>query len=195
MINLYPLPYSYNSLEPHIGAETMDVHYNRHYKGYYKNFIQRLKELNIEESDPIAIWQAYKKDKSIRDNGGGYITHTWFWQSLKPNNGSPNLPSGYAKERIIKDFGSYENFKEDIKNEAKSRFGSGWVWWVEMENGETYIISTPNQDLPSPFMYRVLLGIDVWEHAYYLDYLNEREDYVENLLKVVDWETVNERLR
>lgn len=191
MIKLFKLPYKYSALEPHIGRNTMNIHYNCHYKGYYDKFTKRIKEMGIEEKNPLKIYKKYKSDKSIRDNGGGYINHSRFWKMLAPQKTKNNLPYSISKQVIKQDFGSYEEFKKQIKEQAKKRFGSGWVWWVGMPDGSTKIINTPYQDVPENV---VLLGLDVWEHAYYLDYNCKREDYVDNFFKVINWDNVNKTL-
>ena len=187
------LPYSYSALEPFIGEDTMYVHYNKHYLGY----LNKLNELvSTRKSIKSLIINIDEYSTDIRNNAGGYFNHSLFWNMLKPYHGAKNqLP--YAVEYTInRDFGNYENFKNKIKQAAKKRFGSGWVWWVIYPNGKTEIVETPYQD--NPLMYfdcEILLGIDVWEHAYYLNYQADREKYVDNIFNVINWEYINRILR
>ena len=198
------LPYSYSDLEPFIDAETMYIHYNKHYLGYLNN-------LNDEFSKPDFGLGVYPLPnlpiqtlivniddfpKTVRDNAGGYYNHSLFWKMLTPKRTlMPNLPSGISKIVIDRDFGSFDNFKKLIEQTAKKRFGSGWVWWIVMPDGKTRIVETPYQD--NPQMYYdcdVLLGIDVWEHAYYLKYKADRMKYVNNIFEIINWEYCNKIL-
>ena len=147
--------------------------------------------MGIKETNPLKIYKNNKGDKSIRENGGGYINHSRFWKMLSPQQTKGNLPYSISKQIIIQEFGSYNAFKEQIKEQAKKRFGSGWVWWVGMPDGKTKITNTPYQDVPDGV---AILGVDVWEHAYYLDYNCKREDYIENFFKVINWDKVNKTL-
>jgi Fe-Mn family superoxide dismutase len=197
MYKSIPLSYGYSELEPYIDGETMNIHFNTHYMGYIKNLNDEMKKNNhrsIPIRDLIKTIDDYSDN--VRNNAGGFFNHFIFWQMLSPNktNGS-NLPSGISKTLINRDFGSYDNFKKLIEAKAKKRFGSGWVWWIMMPSGSTRIVETPYQD--NPLMYfncEVLLGIDVWEHAYYLKYHADRMAYVKNIFNVINWKYPNEIL-
>lgn len=194
----YPikLPYSYNSIEPFIDEETMFVHYNKHYLGYLEKLNELLKS---KQSLPIIdlIKGINKYSEDVRNNAGGYYNHSLFWNMLKPNLSiSKNQPYGLSREVINRDFGSFENFVEKIKQAGKKRFGSGWVWWVQLPSGKTTIKQTPYQD--NPLMYlncKILLGIDVWEHAYYLNYQADRAAYLNNIFYVLNWDYSNKQLQ
>ena len=192
------LPYDYSALEPFIDTETMNIHYNKHYLGYLKNVNDEIKKKNYR-SIPIKKLIVTINDYSdnIRNNAGGYFNHSLFWKMLKPNKANNiNLPSGFSKKIINRDFGNYNVFKKMIEEKAKKRFGSGWVWWIMMPNGNTRIVETPYQD--NPLMYfdcEILLGIDVWEHAYYLKYQADRKGYVNNIFKVINWDYVNNKIK
>lgn len=192
------LPYDYSALEPFIDTETMKVHYDTLYMNYIKNLnaeIQKKKYRSVPIKKLIAIIDNYSD--YIRNNAGGYFNHSLFWKMLKPNkSNNNNLPSGISKKIINSDFGSYNFFKNIIKEKAKKRFGSGWVWWIMMPNGYTRIVETPYQD--NPLMYfncQILLGIDVWEHAYFIKYKADRMDYVNNIFKVINWDYVNNKIK
>ena len=194
--SLVRLPYSYDALEPSIDEKTMLVHYNVHYVGYLDKFNDLVHKNNIKGNAIDIMRNVDKYPIGVRDNGGGYVNHSLFWKMLKPYNDSANLPFGLSKKKIIQDFGSYTEFKKQILDQAKKRFGSGWVWWVMLPNGRTKIINTPYQD--NPFMPEYnsypLLGIDVWEHAYYLKYTAYREKYVKNIFKIINWSFINKRI-
>ena len=190
---LVRLPYRYDALEPSIDEETMLVHYNIHYKRYLDKFNELIDLYNIKGTAKDIMRNVNSYPIGVRDNGGGYVNHSLFWKMLKPYSGGLNLPFGVSKKLIIRDFGSYENFKKQILEKAKKRFGSGWVWWVFLPNGKTRIIETPYQDNPYMPEYNSvpLLGIDVWEHAYYLKYTAYKEKYVENIFKIINWDYIN----
>jgi superoxide dismutase, Fe-Mn family len=187
MYNPVKLPYSYSDLEPYIDAETMYVHYNNHYLGY-------LNKLNELVSSTIPIKYLMKNinnySNDVRNNAGGYYNHSLFWNMLTP---SSNKKIPIAVNNLInKDFGSYKNFVSKIQETAKKRFGSGWVWWILYPNGVSAIVETPYQDNPLMFTEcKILLGIDVWEHAYYLEYQSNREAYIDNILNIINWDYVN----
>jgi Fe-Mn family superoxide dismutase len=187
MYKLVKLPYSYSALEPYIGENTMFVHYNKHYIGY----LNKLNEL-VTSVKPIKSLIINIDDYSVdvRNNAGGYFNHSLFWNMLRPNTTmSTNLPPNLLQKIIDRDFGSYENFNKKITETAKKRFGSGWVWWILYPNGKTAVVQTPYQD--NPLMYidcEILLGIDVWEHAYYLNYEADRESYVNNIFNILNWD-------
>lgn len=191
------LPYSYFALEPYIDEKTMFIHFNKHYLGYTKNLNEAFKKGNYERK-PInfVIENIDMYNNTIRNNAGGYYNHSLFFEMLRPNDGSDNLPTGIVKQVIERDFGNTFNFKSLFEKSAKKRFGSGWVWWVLMPNGKTKIVSTPYQDNPKMYFdCKILLGIDVWEHAYYLKYNADRLKYVDAIFKVVDWDYPEEILK
>jgi Fe-Mn family superoxide dismutase len=191
------LPYSYSDLEPYIDAETMYIHYNKHYLGYLNNLNDEFAKTDLPNL-PIQTLIVNIDDfpQTVRDNAGGYYNHSLFWKMLTPKRTlMPNLPSGISKIVIDRDFGSFDNFKKLIEQTAKKRFGSGWVWWIVMPDGKTRIVETPYQD--NPQMYYdcdILLGIDVWEHAYYLKYKADRMKYVNNIFEIINWEYCNKIL-
>ncbi len=189
------LPYAYNALEPAIDAKTMEIHYSRHHKAYYTNFLAALKDSPAGEMDLLDLFaNISKQSPAIRNNGGGYYNHKLFWENMSP---SKTEPSAKLKAAIEKDFGSFDKFKTEFSDAAKKQFGSGWAWLSVDKNGKLFVSSTPNQD--NPLMDVVekrgtpLLCLDVWEHAYYLQYQNKRADYVDNFWKIVNWDTVSKR--
>jgi Fe-Mn family superoxide dismutase len=193
-IGIDKLPYGYDSLTRFIDEKTMDVHYNKHYKGYVKKLNDALSKKeygNVELEDIIKSITRFPK--TIRNNGGGAYNHSLFWKMLSPE--KQNI-SGEILTKINKEFGSYNNFKKEFTEKAMDRFGSGWVWLVLTKNNRLKIMSTPNQD--NPQMNDIdgggypLLGLDLWEHAYYLEYQNKRDEYVKKFWEVVNWEYVNE---
>lgn len=183
------LPYAYDSLEPYIDRETMFVHYNKHYLGYLNNLND---EISVLQTRQIPIRKLIETidsySNSIRNNAGGYYNHSLFWLMLQPNDGTDNIPSDIVRKVIERDFGTTLEFRNLVEKSAKNRFGSGWVWWIMMPDGTTRIISTPYQDNPQMYFdCEILLGIDVWEHAYYLKYKSDRMKYVDNIFKVINW--------
>jgi Fe-Mn family superoxide dismutase len=192
------LPYNYSALEPFIDAETMNIHYNKHYLTYLKNLNDEFKKQN-HRLIPIKrlIYTIDNYSQIIRNNAGGFYNHSLFWKMLNPNKmNNSNLPTGEAKKLINRDFGNYDLFKKKIEEQAKKRFGSGWVWWIMMPNGKTKIIDTPYQD--NPLMYfdcTILFGLDVWEHAYYLKYQADRLQYVSNIFKIINWDYINDQIK
>ena len=191
------LPYAFDALEPYIDEETMHLHHDKHHNTYVTNLnaaIEKHPELGektIEEllSDMDAVPTDIKT--AVRNNGGGHANHSFFWKIMAPNAGGE--PTGAIKEAIDEAFGDFATFKEEFKKAAAGRFGSGWAWLV-MENGKLAITSTANQDSPLMEGKTPILGLDVWEHAYYLKYKNLRPDYIEAFWNVVNWEEVNNRL-
>lgn len=191
------LDYAFNALEPHIDARTMEIHHGKHHAGYTNNLNNAIKGTDLEnKSIEDILASVSKQSAAVRNNGGGFYNHSLFWKVMSPNGGG--TPSGELGDAINKAFGSYDKFKEEFSAAAGGRFGSGWAWLV-VKDGELKICSTPNQDNPlmdvdsnggggTP-----ILGIDVWEHAYYLNYQNRRPDYVQAFFNVVDWNAVNER--
>lgn len=191
MYKPYKLPYAYADLEPYIDAETMNIHYNKHYMGYLNNLNEEINK-TVSSKMPIErlIMNIDLFSDSIRNNAGGYYNHSLFWQMLKPASKSGyNIPQGKVKELIERDFGTTLFFRDKIEKEAKKRFGSGWVWWIMFPNGSTAIVNTPYQDNPKMYFdCEILLGIDVWEHAYYLKYKNDRNKYVDEIFNVINWD-------
>jgi len=190
------LPYPANALEPHIDAQTMEIHHGKHHAAYVTNLNKALEahpELqgkSVEEliSDMNAVPESIRA--AVRNNGGGHANHTLFWESMSPNGGG--APVGELAQAIDAELGGFEKFKEDFTNAALTRFGSGWAWLV-VDGGKLAIMSTPNQDNPLMEGKTPLLGVDVWEHAYYLKYQNRRPDYVAAWWNTVDWNKINER--
>lgn len=190
------LPYAFDALEPHIDAQTMEIHHGRHHQTYVNNLNAALDkhpelyEKSVEEliSDLNAVPEDIRT--AVRNNGGGHANHSLFWQIMSPNGGGE--PSGALAEAINKTFGSFEQFKEKFTQAALGRFGSGWAWLV-VNNGQLEIMSTPNQDSPLMEGKTPILGVDVWEHAYYLKYQNRRPDYVNAFFNVINWDEVAKR--
>ena len=188
------LPYAYDALEPHIDKETMNIHHTKHHNTYVTNVNNALEghddlaAKSVEEliSDLNAVPENIRT--AVRNNGGGHANHTFFWNILSPNGGGN--PTGALAEAIDKKFGSFDAFKEEFAKAAATRFGSGWAWLVS-NNGELEIMSTPNQDSPLMEGKTPILGLDVWEHAYYLNYQNRRPDYVSAFWNVVNWDEVS----
>lgn len=191
------LPYPYNALEPYIDEQTMTIHHTKHHAGYVNNLnaalekYPELQQYSIEEilrninSVPEDIRTA------VRNNGGGHANHSLFWTVMSPNGGG--TPTGELAEAINAAFGSFEAFKEAFTQAALTRFGSGWAWLVVDGFGKLRVYSTPNQDSPYMDGFTPILGLDVWEHAYYLKYQNRRAEYVNNWWNVVNWEEVARR--
>jgi Fe-Mn family superoxide dismutase len=191
-----PLPYAYNALEPSIDSMTMDIHYNKHHAAYVKNVNDAIAAENIQYATEKEFFSnASKLSAKAKNNSGGVWNHNFFWQVMKPNGGG--TPSGKVAEAINASFGSFEKFKELFTQAAMTRFGSGWAWLLG-EGGKLKIGSTPNQDNPlmetSELKGSPVLGLDVWEHAYYLKYQNKRNEYVANWWNVVNWDEVAKRL-
>lgn len=189
------LPYAYDALEPYIDSETMHLHHDKHHNTYVTNLnaaIEKHPELGektVEEL--IADMNSIPEDirTAVRNNGGGHANHTFFWGVMGPNAGGE--PTGAIKTAIDEAFGSFDNMKEEFKTAATGRFGSGWAWLV-VNNGKLEITSTANQDSPLMEGKKPVLGLDVWEHAYYLKYKNVRPDYISAFWNVVNWDVVNE---
>lgn len=191
-----PLPYGYDALEPHIDKLTMEIHYDRHHRAYYNNFV---KAMDGHESNGMQLVDIFAKMEafpvSVRNNGGGYYNHELFWSVMSPNGGG--VPAGALAEAINATFGSFDTFKSQMEAAGATRFGSGWAWLSVSDEGKLFISSTANQD--NPLMSVVeergmpILGIDVWEHAYYLKYQNKRGSYLNAFWNVVNWEEVGHR--
>jgi len=189
------LPYAYNALEPYIDARTMEIHYDKHHRAYYTNFVNAIKGTPVETMTLKEIFASVSKQTdAIRNNGGGYYNHVFFWNNL--GTGSTG-PSPELSAAIIKAFTSFDKFKEAFNNAAKTRFGSGWAWLYVNSDKSLAVGSTPNQDNPLMDVSTVkgtpILALDVWEHAYYLKYQNKRADYVDAFWSVVNWNEVNKR--
>jgi Fe-Mn family superoxide dismutase len=190
------LPYAYDALEPHIDKETMNIHHTKHHNTYVTNLNNALagnEELlskSVEEviSNLDAVPEAARG--AVRNNGGGHANHSLFWQILSPNGGGE--PTGALADAINNKFGSYESFKDEFAKAATTRFGSGWAW-LSVSNGELELSSTPNQDSPLMEGKTPILGLDVWEHAYYLKYQNRRPEYINAFFNVVNWNEVSKR--
>ena len=190
------LPYAFDALEPHIDAKTMEIHHDKHHATYVAGLNAALEGKaefegkSVEEiiANLAAVPEAIRT--AVRNNGGGHANHSLFWESLSPNGGGQ--PTGELAKAIDEKFGSFDAFKEKFATAAKTRFGSGWAW-LSLANGELEISSTPNQDSPLSEGKTPLLGLDVWEHAFYLNYQNRRPDYIAAFWNVVDWDKVAER--
>lgn len=190
------LGYDYKALEPHIDARTMEIHHSKHHAAYTTNLNGLVAGTDLEG---LSIEQILAKAGSVpagvRNNGGGFYNHNLFWKFLSPNGGG--APTGALADAINAKFGSFETFKDEFAKAAATRFGSGWAWLVKTANG-LQVTSTPNQDNPlmdvAEVKGEILLGIDVWEHAYYLNYQNRRPDYIAAFWNVVNWDEVASRL-
>lgn len=190
------LPYDYSALEPHIDETTMRIHHDKHHVGYVSKLNAALEghedlaSKSVEElvSNLDAVPENIRT--AVRNNGGGHANHSLFWEVLSPNGGGE--PTGAVGEAINAKFGSYDAFKDAFSSAAAGRFGSGWAWLV-VNNGELEITSTPNQDNPLSEGKTPILGLDVWEHAYYLKYQNKRPDYISAFFNVINWDEVNKR--
>lgn len=187
------LGFAYDALEPNIDAKTMEIHYTKHHQAYIDNLNKAIEGTDLEGKSIEEVCKTGSDKAAVRNNGGGHYNHSFFWKILKP--GGSNAPVGNVKAAIEK-MGGFEKFKEDFANAAKTRFGSGWAWLCKKEDGSLEVCSTANQDNPlmpvagcggTP-----ILGIDVWEHAYYLNYQNKRPDYVTNFFNVINWDQVEE---
>ena len=186
------LSYAYNALEPHIDARTMEIHHSKHHAGYTTKLNAAIEGTDLAGKSIESIL-ASELSPVVRNNGGGYYNHCLFWSVMSPNGGGQ--PSGDLADAINSAFGSFEEFKTAFSNAAASQFGSGWAWLCA-ENGSLSVCSTPNQDNPlmkSECGGTPILGIDVWEHAYYLKYQNRRPDYIEAFFNVVNWDEVSRR--
>lgn len=190
------LPYAYDALEPYIDVETMHLHHDKHHNTYVTNLnaaIEKHPELGTKSVEElIADMDSIPEDirTAVRNNGGGHANHSFFWEIMAPNAGG--APTGDIKEAIDAAFGSFDKLKEEFKTAATGRFGSGWAWLV-LNNGKLEITSTPNQDSPLMDGKTPVLGLDVWEHAYYLNYKNVRPDYIDAFWNLVNWDEVNKR--
>ena len=189
------LNYSFDALEPHIDVKTMEIHYGKHHNGYINNLNNAISGTELESKTIEEILKNLDLDNmALRNNAGGYFNHNLFWEIMGPNCGGN--PSGEISEAINSNFNSFENFKEEFKKAAATRFGSGWAWLCVLGDGKLEICSTPNQD--NPLMENScggnpILCLDVWEHAYYLNYQNRRPDYIEAFFSLINWDEVNSK--
>ena len=193
--NLPQLDYNYNSLEPYIDAKTMEIHHSKHHQGYTNNLSAAVKDTDNESRDIVDILKNLDmSDMTLRNNAGGYFNHNLFWEVINPNN--ENVMSDKLKLLIDESFGSFDEFKQTFSKAAASRFGSGWAWLC-VKNGKLEVCSTPNQDnpiMPNGCGGSPILALDVWEHAYYLNYQNRRADYINAFFEVVNWGVVSSKL-
>lgn len=187
------LAYSYDALEPTIDARTMEIHHSKHHQAYVDNLNNAIAGTDLEGKSLEEIQKIGTDKPAVRNNGGGHYNHSLFWELLTP--GGSKEPVGNVKAEIEK-IGGFDKFKEDFSNAAKTRFGSGWAWLVKNADGSVVVSSTPNQDNPLMPVADVqgtpILGLDVWEHAYYLNYQNRRPDYVSAFFDVINWDKVEE---
>ena len=187
------LSYAYDALEPTIDAKTMEIHHSKHHQAYVDNLNNAIAGTELEGKSLEEIQKTGTDKPAVRNNGGGHYNHSLFWELLTP--GGSKEPVGNVKAEIEK-IGGFDKFKEDFSNAAKTRFGSGWAWLVKNPDGSVVVSSTPNQDNPlmpvADKQGTPILGLDVWEHAYYLNYQNRRPDYVSAFFDVINWDKVEE---
>ena len=191
------LPYAFNALEPHIDARTMEIHHGKHHNGYVTNLNNAVAGTDAEKLSVEDICKNISKyPVAVRNNGGGHYNHTQFWTAMAPNAGG--APTGKVADAINSAFGSFDEFKTKFGAAAGGRFGSGWAWLIKDGSGKLAITSTPNQDNPLMDVAEVkgtpIFGLDVWEHAYYLNYQNRRPDYVAAFWNVINWNEIAKRL-
>jgi Fe-Mn family superoxide dismutase len=192
------LPYAYDALEPHIDARTMEIHHTKHHQAYVNNLnaaLEKAPQLEGKSLDDLmkninSVPEAVRT--AVRNNGGGHWNHSQFWEWMGPKRGGE--PTGRLADAIKKSFGDFAKFKEQFAAAGAGRFGSGWAWLIDEGSGKLSITSTPNQDNPLMEGKKALLGLDVWEHAYYLKYQNKRPDYIAAWWNVVNWDAVGKRL-
>jgi Fe-Mn family superoxide dismutase len=188
------LPYAYDALEPHIDARTMEIHHGKHHAGYTSKLNAAIEGTEMEGKGIEALLADHSDNGAVRNNGGGYYNHTLFWSIMSPNGGG--APSGDLAAAIESDLGGWDAFKQSFANAAATRFGSGWAWLC-VKDGKLEVCSSANQD--NPLMPGVgcggtpIMGLDVWEHAYYLNYQNRRPDYIAAFFNVIDWDAVAQR--
>lgn len=191
------LPFAYDALEPYIDARTMEIHYDKHHRAYFNNYVTAVKGTALDNVPLEKVFASVSTaGDAIRNNGGGFYNHTFFWKNLAKSSSGPYADLTTA---INQAFGSFDKFKEAFSNAGKTRFGSGWAWLYLTADKKLAIASTPNQDNPlmdlSPVKGTPLMTLDVWEHAYYLKYQNKRPDYIEAFWNVVNWDEVNRRYK
>ena len=189
------LPYAHDALEPHIDAKTMEIHHGKHHAAYVSKLNGAIEGTEMEGKSLEDLMQNHTDNAAVRNNGGGHFNHTLFWSVMSPNGGGE--PSGALADAINEAFGSFEDFKTAFSNAAATRFGSGWAWLCVHPGGKVEVCSTANQD--NPTMPNIgckgtpILGLDVWEHAYYLNYQNRRPDYISAFFNVINWDEVSRR--
>jgi Fe-Mn family superoxide dismutase len=192
------LPYAYEALEPEIDEKTMKLHHQKHHQGYFDKFIKAIQGTEMEHMEIEEIFEQISRfPEAVKNNGGGFYNHSLFWKFMTPDKSKE--PEGELKDALIKYFGTVDNFKEEFAKVAASRFGSGWAWLVKKSNGELVISSTPNQENPlmdiTEIKGKPILCLDVWEHAYYLNYQNRRPEYIKAFWNIVNWDEVAERFK
>ena len=213
MFNLKQLEYDYDALEPYIDARTMEIHHDKHHQTYVDNLnnaLESLKSENVDRYDTIREKVSESEtaglefilqnldmlpssiQTAVRNNGGGHLNHSFFWQTLASEASTQKQPTGDLLRAVEAKFGDFEGFKAEFKAAALARFGSGWAWLVKSVDGELEIVSTPNQDSPISDGLTPIIGLDVWEHAYYLGYQNRRAEYVDAFWSVLDWKQAEE---
>lgn len=192
------LPYDFSALEPHIDARTMEIHYTKHHKAYFDKFVAAIDGTPLADMDITDIFAGIKDHSAaVRNNGGGFFNHTLFWNIMGKDGGG--APGGELAKAIQESFGSFEKFQESFNNAAATRFGSGWAWLCASADGKLDVCSTANQD--NPLMKGIgcgntpILGLDVWEHAYYLKYQNRRPEYIDAFWNVVNWKAVEKNFK
>ncbi|KOF03965.1 superoxide dismutase [Roseivirga seohaensis] len=189
------LPYAFDALEPHVDARTMEIHHDKHHAGYTNNLNAAIEGTEMEGKSIEELLANHMDNAAVRNNGGGYYNHDLFWKVMSPNGGGK--PSGDLAAAIDSAFGSFDGFKDAFSKAAATRFGSGWAWLCVHPGGKVEVCSSPNQD--NPMMPNVgcggkpILGLDVWEHAYYLNYQNRRPDYISAFFNVINWDEVTRR--
>lgn len=189
------LPYAKDALEPHIDAKTMEIHHGKHHNGYVTKLNGAVEGTDMEGKSLEELLKNNSDNNAVRNNGGGHYNHSLFWTVMSPDGGGE--PSGALADAINAAYGSFDKFKEEFSNAAATRFGSGWAWLCVHSGGKVEVCSSPNQD--NPIMPNVgcggtpILGLDVWEHAYYLNYQNRRPDYIEAFFNVINWDEVSKR--
>ena len=193
--NLPDLPYAFDALEPNIDARTMEIHHDKHHAGYTNNLNAAIEGTDLDGKSIEEICASVGDNAAVRNNGGGYYNHNLFWEVMSPNGGG--TPSGELADAINDAYGSFDGFKDAFSKAAATRFGSGWAWLCVHRGGKVEVCSSPNQD--NPLMPGVgcggtpVLGLDVWEHAYYLNYQNRRPDYISAFFNVINWDEVSRR--
>ncbi len=192
------LPYAFDALEPHIDARTMEIHHGKHHNGYTTKLNAAIEGTELEgKSIKEILADVSKHSTGVRNNGGGFFNHSLFWEIMSPDGGGEPSERMNIHKAIARDFGSFEKFKEEFTTAATGQFGSGWAWLCVDKSDKLFICSTPNQDNPlmdvNDFDGTPILGVDVWEHAYYLNYQNKRADYVDAFFNVINWAEVSKR--
>ena len=188
------LPYAHDALEPHIDARTMEIHHGKHHAAYVSKVNAAIEGTDMDGKSIEELCANHSDNGAVRNNGGGHYNHTLFWSIMSPNGGGE--PSGALADAINEACGSFDGFKEAFSNAAATRFGSGWAWLCVHPGGKVEVCSTPNQDnplMPGGCGGTPILGLDVWEHAYYLNYQNRRPDYISAFFNVINWEEVSRR--